>query len=189
MLTLPEKISTPILKSFWIVLSVSLILFFTVGTFILTGSSYSLLLLLILPVMILLGVINPEIVVVPFTYFRAFYNRLRHLFLSVVLICSYYLIIGTVRLTGASIDKSNIPQNSNWMQKKVTSLTGEDEDVNDLTGIESMSYSHSIKPLINWAVKTNNWWYILTIPILIIFMIFSTEKNESTIPSDTYTLY
>jgi len=187
MLTLPERISTPILKSFWITLSISLTLFFTVVALILTGSLYSFLLLLISPALIPLGLINPEIAVIPYRYFRSFYNRLRNLFLSVVLIYSYYLIVGIVRLTGTSIDKLNIPQNSNWTKKEVTDLTGEDES--GLTGIESMSDSNSIKSLIHWMIKTNNWWYIFTVPILIIFMVFSSGDKQSTIPSDTYTLY
>jgi hypothetical protein len=187
MLTLPNKINTTMLISFWVVSAALFLALFVLTMVLATGSANWLWLLLLYPVMLIPVFMNPELAVLPYKLINRCLRILERGVLAITL-----KVIHTLFLPAYTVGSDG--------QLKLFRQTGKDSNWDIVTGesrngdTESLFFfpdqqESGLRNFSRWSRLSNRLHYLPLVPLLFIISHLSGNVQKENVPEDMYTLY
>ncbi|CAN5384417.1 hypothetical protein BH23BAC3_BH23BAC3_24560 [soil metagenome] len=189
MIILPTKLTTTMLRSFWIVFcTLSLSIVSIVLLFFLNSALY-LLILLLIPVVILPGYKYPDRISKFYILFNRIISKIVREVQSLILFIIYYVFFSSFKRSGNKDSSFNriAPKQSVWNLKRIENLSGH-ETINDVARDSSIE-SSGIRPFIKWIRKSGNLRILPSIPFIYILTVLNISTKKSRTEGNTYTLY
>jgi hypothetical protein len=188
MITLPKHISTTMLQSFWIVLWTMVVSLLVIIIYFTLNSLSSFLLILLLPVIILPGYRNPELIIKFYNVFNRLLRVIQRASQKLILWVIYFLYFGTHRVTSQDLQSKiqSAPPSSMWEIKTIENIAGEKTEFD--VSLDVNKGTSGLRPLLKWISRSGKWWLFTLVPFILIIS-FLAEDEAKAAAHDTYTLY
>ncbi len=187
MTTLPNRIDYSILKSFWVVFSVTVCVLLSLILILITGSPIYYGILVLAPVMILFGFKYTERVSVPYRYFNAALKRLVRFLRFVSLVIVDRVVLPCLKGSGETPMIGGCSADSMWHIKDMVDIKGQKGSIavsTDSSGRYPWPVALSV-----WIMKARKWRLLPMLPWLVVLGLLSEPEGRSEVSTHTYTLY
>jgi len=188
MITLPVKINTTMLISFWIVFcSVSLAIISLLSWYLFESKIY-LSIMLIIPIAILPGYLKPESITGIYKLFNRIIRKAVRVFRGLILRIIYNVFYFSFRPGREGKGQVNyLKRESGWNLKSIEDLSGY-ETINEVAKDSPVSRAE-FAPMVKWIFKSKNWSVLPALPLLCILSFLSISDEKTKTAENTYTLY
>ena len=176
------------LKSFWLVMSVSLGLVSGYLVHMVFSSGFLVLWGLLTVIFAIPGVLRPEIASLPCRAFNKLVSVFAQYATEVLSLACFAVVCTAVGKKGHSLRLAKPTDAASlWVPQ------GEDAIGNDVKahGASGMVFPRGnwVSILAGWAVHSGNWWMLSMLPYMFLISIFSKNKQTASPPAHIYTLY
>lgn len=187
MTTLPNRTDYSILRSFWIVFSVTACVLLSLILVLITGSPAYYGILVLAPIMVLVGFKYTERVSLPYRYFNAALKRLVRFLRSVSLVMVDRIVLPCLKGSGEASVIGGCSSDSMWYLKDMVDIRGQKGSI-AVSADGSRHYPWPVALLI-WIIKARKWRLLPILPWLMVLGLLSEPEGRSEVATHTYTLY